>query len=132
MKRIETILAFVLGICLSINAQTQNITVGTPVVTHPKQSKFKAVEAQDKLHAIEGSSAVYKITVAGYDSIETVISLKYNNTDATSYYHLNKGKLTIDDIQISDLKANETIDFQVTLIVREKGKNEESQQNEKI
>ena len=131
MKRIETILAFVLGICLSINAQTQTITVGTPVVTHPKQSKFKAVEAQDKLHAIEGSSAVYKITVAGYDSIENVISLKYNNTDATSYYHLNKGKLTIDDIQISDFKANETIDFQVTLIVREKGKNEDTKRSAK-
>ena len=130
MKRIETILAFVLGVYLSINAQT--ITVGTPIVTHPKQSKFKAVEAQDKLHAIEGSSAVYKLTVAGYGTIEKVISLQYNNTDATSYCHLNnKGELNIDDIQISDLKANDTIDFQVTLIVREKGKNEDTKRSAK-
>ena len=55
------------------------------------------------IHAIEGSSAVYKINVTGIDSVVSVTSLMYNTTDITSNCHLDKGVLTIDDIIINNL-----------------------------
>ena len=127
MRRIYIIQALFWGIGLCLGAQT--ISVEKPIVTHT-QEKYKAVEASNMLHAIEGSSALYKITVAGYDFIESVTSLKYNDVDVMSNCHLDNGVLTIQDIKIDNLKAENTPqDFKITLIVRERGKETDTERS---
>lgn len=126
MKKVVCI--FIALLCLLTKALAQTISVEKPTITHP-QEKYKAVEASSMLHAIEGSTAVYKIRVTGYDSIASVTSLKYNTTDVTSSCQLDKGVLTIPDITIDNLKANETQDFKITLIVREKGKETDTERS---
>ena len=119
MKRFYTFHFLFWGLGLLLSAQT--VIVEKPVVT-PSQEKYKVVEASKLLHTIEGATAVYKISVEGFDSIVSVKSLRYNNTNITSNCHLDKGILTIDDVTISNLKAGTTQDFKITLVAREKGK----------
>lgn len=126
MKRVCAIFSLFWGFGLCLCAQS--VYVEKPVVISTEEM-YKAVEVSNVLHAVEGSTAIYKIIVAGYDSITSVTSLYYNTTDVTSYCHLDKGVLTIDDISITDLKANETQDFKVTLIVREKGKETDTERS---
>lgn len=119
MRRVCTFLFLFWGLGIYLCAQT--VTIEKPMVT-PSQEKYKVVEASNLLHAIEGATAVYKISVTGYDSIVSVKSLRYNSTDITTNCHLDNGVLTIDDVTITNLRANRTQDFKITLIVREKGK----------
>ena len=124
MRRLLSLCAIAFGGSFYMMAQT--IIIDRPIVNHPTEEKYKVVEASNMLHAVEGSYAIYKISVDGLDSIESVSSCKYTNhgetVDITSNCSLEKGILKINDITISNLKANETQDFKITLIVREKGK----------
>lgn len=117
----KKIVGLILVFSLVCETMGQTVTVGKPIVTHT-QEKFKAIEVNNLIHTIEGSSATYTIMATGFDSIASITSLRYNNTDIISYCHLDKGKLTIDDVTINDLNANEIQKFKITLIVREKGK----------
>ena len=110
MRRFFIIQALFWGIGLCLGAQNLSVSVGEPKVTPPQgKDNYKAVKASDLLHATEGSSAKYEITVTGTDSITSVTSLTYNNTDLDKrYYVLENGKLTIHDIPIDNLKASDT------------------------
>lgn len=112
MRRFFYFLAFLGG--FGLNIYSQSISIDIPIIT-PTQDNYKVVEASDMIHAIEGSSAVYKINVTGIDSVVSVTSLMYNTTDITSNCHLDKGVLTIDDIIINNLVANDTLDFELSL-----------------
>lgn len=126
IRRLLSLCAIAFGGSLCMMAQT--ISVEKPIVSYPSEDKYKAVEASNLLHAVEGSSAVYKILVEGFDSIENVISCKYidytSEHDIISNCSLEKGVLQIEDITLTNLKAsNEIQDFRIELIAKEKGKN---------
>lgn len=124
MRRIQAYILVLLF--FELNLCAQEILVEKPIVIHPTQDKFKAVEYNGSVHAIEGSTAVYKMTVAGFDEIVDVVSCTYtafndqSPVDIKSYCHIENGVVTIDDVTLVNLSAD--ADFSVTLEVQEKEK----------
>ena len=124
MRRIQAYILVLLF--FELNLCAQEILVEKPIVIYPTQDKFKAVEYNGSVHAIEGSTAVYKMTVTGFNQIENVVSCTYtalkdqSPVDIKSNCHLENGVVTIDDVILANLSAD--ADFKVTLEVQEKDK----------
>lgn len=112
MRKFFIIQALFWGVGLYLSAQDSlSVSVGEPIVSY-KNNKYAAVTVSDTIHAVEGSSATYKITVTRADLIDRVISLTYND-NVINDYELNN------DITISELSANkEPLEFKIELKVK--------------
>lgn len=124
MKRIILCLGILFA---SANVKAQSVTIETEVV-HPTNSVYKAVVAQNTIHAIIGSKVTYKMTVLNLDSVENVVSCQYtynNDAPVNANFVLDKGVLTINDVSFENLTTNTTPNkFSISLVVKEKGKEE--------
>ena len=106
-----------------MNAQGINIEAD---VVHPSNTDFKAVVAQNMIHAIQGSTVSYTFSVEGLDSVENVISCKYayiGDELVDAGFVLDKGVLTINKVSFENLSVNvEPNKFSLSVVVKEKGK----------